>query len=37
MNRPPTSGWRRGAATVALLIASGYIAIPLAVLAGAVR
>ena len=38
LNRPPTSGWRRGvAAGVALLIAGGYIAIPLAVLAGVVR
>jgi succinate dehydrogenase / fumarate reductase cytochrome b subunit len=38
LNRPPTSGWRRGVATaIAVLIAGGYIAIPLAVLAGAVR
>jgi succinate dehydrogenase / fumarate reductase cytochrome b subunit len=38
LNRPPTSGWRRGvAAAVALLIAGGYIAIPAAVLAGVVR
>jgi len=38
LNRPPTSGWRRGvAAAVAVLIGGGYIAIPLAVLAGAVR
>ena len=38
LNRPPTSGWRRGAAAVvAVLIAGGYIAIPLAVLTGAVR
>ena len=38
LNRPPTSGWRRGvAAAVAVLIGGGYIAIPLAVLAGGVR
>ena len=38
LNRPPTSGWRRGvAAGIALAIAGGYIAIPVAVLAGAVR
>jgi succinate dehydrogenase / fumarate reductase cytochrome b subunit len=38
LNRPPTSGWRgAAAAAVAALIAGGYIAIPLAVLAGAVR
>jgi succinate dehydrogenase / fumarate reductase, cytochrome b subunit len=38
LNRPPTSGWRRSvAAAVALFIAGGYIAIPLAVLAGVVR
>jgi succinate dehydrogenase / fumarate reductase cytochrome b subunit len=38
LNRPPTSRWRRGApAAVAVLIAGGYIAIPLAVLAGVVR
>ena len=38
LNRPPTSGWRRSvAAAVAVLIAGGYIAIPLAVLAGVVR
>jgi succinate dehydrogenase cytochrome b subunit len=38
LNRPPTSGWRRGAAAAgAVLIAGGYIAIPVAVLAGVVR
>jgi len=38
VNRPPTSGWRRGvAAAVAVLIGGGYVAIPLAVLAGVVR
>lgn len=38
LNRPPTSGWRRGVAgTVAVLLAGGYLAIPVAVLAGAVR
>jgi succinate dehydrogenase cytochrome b subunit len=38
LNRPPTSGWRRGvAAGVAVLITGGYIAIPVAVLAGVVR
>jgi succinate dehydrogenase / fumarate reductase cytochrome b subunit len=38
VNRPPTSEWRRGvAAAVAVLIGGGYVAIPLAVLAGAVR
>ncbi len=38
LNRPPTSGWRRGvAAAVALVVAGGYIAIPVAVLAGALR
>src|SRR3989441_702026 len=35
LNRPPTGRWRRGAATaIAVLIAGGYIAIPVAVLAG---
>ena len=38
LNRPPTSGWRRGvAAGIAMLITGGYIAIPVAVLAGVVR
>jgi succinate dehydrogenase cytochrome b subunit len=38
LNRPPTSGWRRSvAAAVAVAIAGGYIAIPLAVLAGVIR
>jgi succinate dehydrogenase / fumarate reductase cytochrome b subunit len=38
INRPPTSRWRRGvAAAIAVLIAGGYIAIPVSVLAGAVR
>jgi succinate dehydrogenase / fumarate reductase cytochrome b subunit len=38
VNRPPTSGWRRGvAAAVAFAIGGGYIAIALAVLAGVVR
>jgi succinate dehydrogenase / fumarate reductase cytochrome b subunit len=38
LNRPPTSGWRRSvAAAVAVLIGGGYIAIPLAVVAGVVR
>src|SRR5881296_4435530 len=38
LNRPPTSGWRRGAAAaVGLLITGGYISIPVAVLAGALR
>jgi len=38
LNRPPTSGWRRGvAAAVAVAIGGGYIAIPLAVLAGVLR
>jgi len=35
LNRPPTGGWRRGAAAaVAVVIAGLYISIPLAVLAG---
>jgi succinate dehydrogenase / fumarate reductase cytochrome b subunit len=38
LNRSPTFGWRRGVAGgVAVLIAGGYVVIPLAVLAGAVR
>ncbi|HEU5262684.1 MAG TPA: succinate dehydrogenase cytochrome b subunit [Gemmatimonadales bacterium] len=38
LNRPPTGRWRRGvAAAVALAIAGGYVAIPVAVLAGIVR
>jgi succinate dehydrogenase / fumarate reductase cytochrome b subunit len=38
LNRPPTSAWRRSvAAAVAVVIAGGYTAIPLAVLAGVVR
>jgi succinate dehydrogenase / fumarate reductase cytochrome b subunit len=38
LNQPPTAGWRRGVATVvAVAIGGGYIAIPLAVLAGMVR
>jgi succinate dehydrogenase / fumarate reductase cytochrome b subunit len=38
LNRPPTFRWRRGAAVaIALLITAGYIAIPVAVLAGKVR
>ncbi len=37
-NRPPTARWRRGvAAAGAVLIAGGYISIPVAVLAGVVR
>src|SRR3989449_107720 len=35
LNRPPTGRWRRGAAAaIAVLIAGGYISIPVAVLAG---
>jgi succinate dehydrogenase / fumarate reductase cytochrome b subunit len=38
VNRPPTSQWRRGvAAVIAGLITAGYVAIPVAVLAGVVR
>ena len=38
LNRPPTGGWRRGAAAaIAVIIAGLYISIPLAVLAGIVR
>ena len=38
VNRSPTTRWRRGvAATVAALIAGGYILIPVAVLAGRLR
>ena len=38
LNRPPTGGWRRGAAAaVAVVIAGLYISIPLAVLAGMVQ
>src|SRR6266705_2452205 len=38
VNRPPTVGWRRGvAAVIAVLIAGGYISIPVAVLSGLVR
>ncbi|HEX4601844.1 MAG TPA: succinate dehydrogenase cytochrome b subunit [Gemmatimonadales bacterium] len=38
LNRPPTEGWRRGAAAlVAALITAGYLVIPAAVLAGLVR
>ena len=38
LNRSPTSWWRRGVSgTIAVLIGGGYVAIPLAVLAGAVR
>jgi succinate dehydrogenase / fumarate reductase cytochrome b subunit len=38
LNRPPTSRWRRSAAAgIAVLIAGGYISIPVAVLAGIVR
>ncbi len=38
LNRPPTPAWRRGlAGAMAGLITAGYIAIPLAVLAGLVR
>jgi succinate dehydrogenase cytochrome b subunit len=38
VNRPPTDRWRRSlAAAIAALIAGGYIAIPVAVLAGALR
>ncbi len=38
LNRPPTYRWRRGvAALVAGLITAGYVAIPVAVLAGVVR
>jgi len=38
LNRPPTFRWRRGVAVaIALLITAGYVAIPVAVLAGRVR
>jgi len=38
LNRPPTSGWRRGlAALIAGLITVGYVSIPVAVLSGLVR
>ena len=38
VNRPPTPQWRRGvAAAIAALITAGYVAIPVAVLAGVVR
>ena len=38
LNRPPTVRWRRGtAAVIAAAIAVGYIAIPVAVLAGVLR
>jgi succinate dehydrogenase / fumarate reductase cytochrome b subunit len=38
VNRPPTEGWRRSvAAVIAVAIAGGYISIPVAVLAGALR
>jgi succinate dehydrogenase / fumarate reductase, cytochrome b subunit len=38
LNRPPTPRWRRGVAgVIAGLITAGYVAIPLAVLAGVVR
>jgi succinate dehydrogenase cytochrome b subunit len=38
VNRPPTIRWRRGvAAVIAGLITAGYVAIPVAVLAGVVR
>ena len=38
LNRPPTFRWRRGgAAAIAALITAGYVAIPVAVLAGVVR
>jgi len=38
VNRPPTAGWRRGAAAViAVLITAGYVSIPAAVLVGMVR
>jgi succinate dehydrogenase / fumarate reductase, cytochrome b subunit len=38
VNRPPTPQWRRGVAgAIAALITAGYIAIPVAVLAGVVR
>jgi succinate dehydrogenase / fumarate reductase cytochrome b subunit len=38
LNRPPTGRWRRSAAAgIAVLIAGGYISIPVAVLAGIVR
>src|SRR2546425_2952634 len=38
LNPPPTYRWRRGAAAaIAVLIAGGYISIPVAVLAGGVR
>ena len=38
VNPPPTVGWRRGvAAVIAVLIAGGYISIPVAVLSGLVR
>jgi succinate dehydrogenase / fumarate reductase cytochrome b subunit len=38
LNRPPTFRWRRGVAgAIAALITAGYIAIPVAVLAGKLR
>src|SRR3989475_6757705 len=38
LNPPPTHRWRRGAAAaIAVLIAGGYISIPVAVLAGGLR
>src|SRR5207253_1140546 len=38
LNPPPTGRWRRGAAAaIAVLIAGGYISIPVAVLAGVLR
>ncbi len=38
LNRPPTSGWRRGiAALIAGLVTAGYLSIPVAVLSGLVR
>src|SRR5438128_2499688 len=38
LNPPPTHRWRRGAAAaIAVLIAGGYISIPMAVLAGVLR
>src|SRR5213594_4637036 len=38
LNPPPTDRWRRGAAAaIAVLIAGGYISIPVAVLAGVLR
>ena len=38
LNRPPTFRWRRGVAlAIAAIITAGYVAIPLAVLAGKIR